>query len=128
MFRFVLLAVGLVALGCSSSSLPTTYPVSGTVSAPGQNLAGGSIEFVPEGIAGQRAFGEIAADGSFTLSPLVGKTKLPGAVEGTYRATVVTPSGEDQSGGKSLPVTGTFTVKPGEDNKLVITLGPTGGR
>ncbi|MDZ7617037.1 MAG: hypothetical protein U1E05_08535 [Patescibacteria group bacterium] len=50
----LLAAAAAVACGCSRSDGPTRYPVSGAVTHGGQPIAGGQVEFEPDGSKGNR--------------------------------------------------------------------------
>jgi len=87
MRRFVLpfaIVLAVVVVGCGRGNLPETAPVSGTVTFMGKPLPGGLVTFHPEG-EGNPAFGEIGADGTFSLT-----TYKPndGAVLGKHIVTV----------------------------------------
>jgi len=81
---FVLAAIAFC--GCSSSTRPPTYPVSGTVTMKGQPLEGATVVFVPaEGASHQAATGITDAAGRFKLSTFLADD---GAQEGDYRIKV----------------------------------------
>jgi hypothetical protein len=82
-----LAAVLLLAAGCGPDEV-SLAPVRGRVFYKGAPLSGGSIVFAPDtdkGGSGPLARGEIAADGTYTLST-DGRT---GAAAGWHRVTVV---------------------------------------
>jgi hypothetical protein len=79
----------LAVLGCGRDDKLT--PVHGHVFYHGQPLAGGTIVFTPDperGGRGPLAYGEIEADGRYTLHT----EQAPGAVPGWHRVTVAPPS------------------------------------
>src|SRR5689334_9866332 len=51
----ILVTVGIVLAGCSNSSRPPTYPVTGTVTMQGKPVAGAAVTFVPTGKEGEAA-------------------------------------------------------------------------
>jgi hypothetical protein len=76
----------IMVCGCSSSTRPPTYQVSGTVTLKGQPLEGATVVFVPtEGASQQAATGITDASGKFKLSTFTGDD---GAQEGDYRIKV----------------------------------------
>ena len=89
-------ASGLAGCGGSEkASPPTTYQATGTVlSADGQPVSGGMIEFRSTEGKPVSAIGQIQPDGSFSLSTLVDSTKVPGAVAGRHQV-IVMPSPPD---------------------------------
>ena len=94
-----LVAVVLLASGCAKDEMPKTYVVRGkVVRSDGQPFAGGAITFRPVADQELQAYGEIAADGTFTLHTL-GHTKdgraknLKGTIEGEFRVQIEPPSG-----------------------------------
>lgn len=109
--------------GCTKTPLgpppPVTFPVTGKVVAkPGQQIAGGVIEFSPASGAARAASGELQADGTFTLSTFAEGKRVPGAMEGTYQVTVIPPIPPDQKVEiTTLPEP--HTVKPGENNFMI---------
>jgi hypothetical protein len=95
------LALGLfVCTGCGTR----VYPVKGLVSFEGKPMkGGGTIVFQPTGSGGKAASGEIAADGTYTLT-----TFQPGdgAMPGDFRVVViqtVTNEPEPSPDGKAPP-------------------------
>jgi hypothetical protein len=81
--RFLFIA-GLLATfaGCGDGR-PTRVPVSGVVLLDGAPLSRGSIKFVP--MQGRPSYGEIGADGHFTLTCYDGQD---GAVLGKHRVQI----------------------------------------
>ncbi|MFM7207982.1 MAG: hypothetical protein ACKO4T_15075 [Planctomycetaceae bacterium] len=128
-----LLAVGAVlggavvgVAGCMRP--PLLVPVKGVVLLDGRPLSSGVVQFQPA--AGQTATGEIAGDGTFTLSRYVPNDGVP---PGTYRVAVTAfdPLAEVQSVENLIvPVRYTrfgssgieFTVFPGTTEPLVVSL------
>jgi hypothetical protein len=75
-----------LAAGCSRSTRPPTYPVSGTVTMKGQPLEGATVVFVPSaGAAHEPATGITDAAGKFKLSTFIADD---GAQDGDYRIKV----------------------------------------
>src|SRR5262245_13535620 len=63
--------VGAAIIGCGRAGGLETAPVQGVVTLDGQPLTtGGSVVFQPQG-TGKMATGQIASDGTFTLSTYV---------------------------------------------------------
>ena len=79
-----LVTVGIVLTGCSSSSRPPTYPVTGTVTWQGKPLAGAAITFVPTG-EGEAASAITDAEGKYALTTWEAGD---GARPGEYRVKV----------------------------------------
>ena len=82
---FVLTIVGIVLTGCSSSSRPRTYPVTGTVTSQGKPLAGAAITFVPTGDDAEAASAITDANGKYALTTWKAGD---GARPGEYRVKV----------------------------------------
>jgi hypothetical protein len=81
----VLVTVGIVLTGCSNSSRPATYPVTGTVTMQGKPLAGAVITFVPTGTDGEAASAVTDSDGKYALTT---RQAGDGARPGEYRVKV----------------------------------------
>ena len=62
----ILVTVGIVLTGCSNSSRPPTYPVTGTVTMQGKPVAGAAITFVPTG-EGDAASAITDSEGKYAL-------------------------------------------------------------
>jgi carboxypeptidase family protein len=80
----ILATAGIVLTGCSSSSRPPTYPVTGTVTLQGKPLAGAAITFVPTG-EGEAASAITDSDGKYALTTWEAGD---GARPGEYRVKV----------------------------------------
>jgi hypothetical protein len=80
----ILVTVGIVLTGCSSSPRPPTYPVTGTVTLQGKPLAGAAITFVPTG-DGEAASAITDSDGKYALTTW---ESGDGARPGEYRVKV----------------------------------------
>lgn len=96
----LLLVLLLVILGCGSNkaTVPKTIPVTGKVYFKnGQPVADGFIEFRSKADPNLTTASLIAKDGSFSLSTIVGREKVAGAVEGDYDVTINLPMGDDQN-------------------------------
>jgi len=129
----VVLATAGLAAGCSRDQGPSLVPVKGVVTLDGKPLSSGIVQFQPA--TGQPATGEIAGDGSFTLSRNAPGDGVP---PGTYRVAVVSydPTAETQSvENLRVPLKYTrfgssgieFTVFPGTKGPLAIELVSDGG-
>ena len=81
----ILVTVGIVLTGCSSSSRPRTYPVTGTVTSQGKPLAGAAITFVPTGNEGEAASAITDSEGKYALTTW---RAGDGARPGEYRVKV----------------------------------------
>ena len=81
-------AMGLLTfLGCGQDDgIGQRYPSSGVVMYKGNPVSKGTVTFVPEAGVGRVASGELAEDGSFTLTTHV---RGDGALVGKYRVTVL---------------------------------------
>ena len=79
-----LVTVGIVLTGCSNSSRPPTYPVTGTVTSKGKPVAGAAITFVPTG-EGEAASAMTDAEGKYALTTWA---TGDGARPGEYRVKV----------------------------------------
>ncbi len=104
-------------LGCSGQPPPATYPVSGQVlQADRSPLTGGEVVFNPLGRSDASTTGVIQPDGSFELITVVNGQRVPGALAGEHRVTVVGEMDERQVPAMTtLPQT--YTVKPSEDRQ-----------
>ena len=81
----ILLPVGIFLTGCSNSSGPPTYAVTGTVTMQGKPLAGAVITFVPTGNEGVAASAITDSDGKYALTT---RQAGDGARPGEYRVKV----------------------------------------
>ena len=81
----ILVTVGIVLTGCSNSSRPPTYPVTGTVTMQGKPVAGAAITFVPTGKEGEAASAITDSDGKYALTTW---RAGDGAQPGEYRVKV----------------------------------------
>ena len=110
----------VVVPGCArEEEMPKTYTVTGKVVLKnGKPLKGGFITFTSVTSDEQRAYGDIAADGTFTLNTVAltsraRSEKLAGAVEGEFKVTI-RPGGSVDDGTGGPPVGGgrpAFTLK-----------------
>jgi len=64
----ILVTVGIVLTGCSNSSRPPTYPVTGTVTSQGKPVAGAAITFVPTDQKGEAASAITDSQGKYALT------------------------------------------------------------
>lgn len=106
LFRHRWLAVAAavaVLAGCGPGG-PKTYPVSGKVVTTKaedlKRLAGQAIELQSMTEPNTRGFGQIQADGSFTISTYRLGVALRGAIEGTHRARIA-PTANDNDDGRA---------------------------
>ena len=81
----ILATVGIVLTGCSNSSRPPTYPVTGTVTSQGKPVAGAAITFVPTGNEGEAASAITDSEGKYALTTW---RAGDGARPGEYRVKV----------------------------------------
>lgn len=81
----VLLTVGIVLTGCSNSSRPSTYRVTGTVIMQGKPVAGAVITFVPTSNEGEAASAITDSEGKYALTTW---RAGDGARPGEYRVKV----------------------------------------
>ena len=81
----ILVTVGIVLTGCSNSSQPPTYPVTGTVTMQGKPVAGAAITFVPTGNEGEAASAITDSEGKYALTTWQAGD---GARPGEYRVKV----------------------------------------
>ena len=113
----------LVSVGCGqkASSLPETFPVTGTVrDASGTPLGGGSIEFLAKQNQELLAVSNIAEDGSFNLSTYLNGESEEGAVAGEHQVTVYTQQVE-HGDSTSVRLQKPVTVEE-NDNEIEIEL------
>jgi hypothetical protein len=81
----ILVTVGIVVTGCSNSSRPPTYPVTGTVTSQGKPVAGATVTFVPTGTEGEAASAITDSEGKYALTTW---DAGDGARPGEYRVKV----------------------------------------
>jgi len=127
----VLLAVAVCfqgGCGQPDQDLPATYEVKGTlVSADGQPIGGGMIEFRSKAGASLSAVGRTQPDGTFSLTTMVNNRKVPGAVAGPHQVTVMPPPPDTQdvqAVAEPVVLPDTFEVKPDGSNEFTIKLRP----
>jgi len=80
----LLLVLVIIAVGCTKSDNPKTYPASGKVSYRGQTLTSGIVMLTPAE-SGHAATGNLEKDGTFRLTTFI---KYDGAVPGKYQVAV----------------------------------------
>jgi hypothetical protein len=99
---FLFLSAVITSLAGCGPSGPKTYPVSGKVvmdKPDSQKLLDGQgIEFMSETEPTTRAFGQLKADGSFTVTTLRLGLTAAGAIEGKHKARLQINMGEDDDG------------------------------
>jgi hypothetical protein len=102
--RWVVVAGLIGALGGCGPGGPKTHPVRGRVVTAKPDdlkiLVGQAVEFQSTTEPETRGFGEIQADGSFTISTYRQGVSLPGAVEGTHQVRLMIDLGRDDAGGR----------------------------
>ena len=124
-----LLLVGLLAViaaGCggAKSSLPPTFPVTGTVKfTSGQPVAGGAVQFASVTDSSFAVSGDIGADGAFTLATVKGTDQVTGAPEGEYKVTVQPPIPADHRAVPAVVLPKTYRVEP-QNNTFTIEIAP----
>jgi hypothetical protein len=120
----VFLLLVLSAAGCiKGSSLPKTYPVTGSVVYKGgRPVAGGAIQFTPADTS-YSVTGDINDDGTFTLHTFKDNEKTSGAPEGEYKVIVQPPIGPDQRGVAAIPLPKPYKVEA-KDNRFAIEVDP----
>jgi hypothetical protein len=110
MTRFFLqgcmLLVPFALVGCGSSDLPNTVPVTGTVTMDGTPVDGATVNFLSEQgsiVSG----GTTDASGKFSLTTTVGSQSVPGAVVGSHGVAVVKTesSGQEMADPNDLEAT-----------------------
>ena len=127
----------VVVPGCATKEeMPKTYAVTGKVVLKnGKPLAGGTISFISVKDEEQRAYGEIAKDGTFTLDTVALTSKarserLAGAVEGEFRVNI-RPSGSVDDGMGGPPLGGgrpeftlkkTYKIEAKENNEITVVV------
>jgi hypothetical protein len=118
------LVLGLCAAGCiKGSSLPKTYPVTGSVVYKGgRPVAGGAIQFTSSDPS-YSVTGDINDDGTFRLQTFKDNDKASGAPEGEYKVIVQPPIGTDQRGVAAIPLPKPYKVEA-KDNQFVIEVDP----
>jgi hypothetical protein len=115
-----LLSLSAVLLGCQRSTPPpVTHPVQGKVLLDGQLLTEGAVEFQALAEPSWTTLGDINTDGVFTLSTLHEGKRVPGAIAGEYRVTVLFASRDAKQKRSPLTLAKTYTVKAG-DNAFTI--------
>ena len=101
-----------VAGGCGPGG-PKTYPVKGkvvTVNAEAlKRLVGQAVELQSTIEPNTRGFGQIQADGSFTISTYRLGAALSGAIEGTHRARIAPTASDDDDGRGRMRVDRKYT-------------------
>jgi hypothetical protein len=130
MIRRVVILSLLLGAGCTSSSMPKTYPVSGSVVYKGgQPMKGGVINFVPLEESPVRVSGSIGEDGKFSLFTVKDKGKISGAPPGEYHVDVVPPlSGQAKGDAPAghiatmpIPLPGAYKIEA-KDNRIEVQL------
>src|SRR5436190_2913949 len=108
----ILVTVGIVLTGCSNSSRPATYRVTGTVTMQGKPVAAAVITFVPTSNEGQAASAITDADGKYALTTWQAGH---GARPGEYRVKV---SKQEQAAVDSSKVVKNLTIE--EEQKIYV--------
>ncbi len=127
----------LLVVGCAKNEeMPKTYAVKGKVVLKnGKPLAGGFITFTSVTDHEKKAYGDIAADGTFRLDTVALTSKarsksLAGAVEGEFKVTI-RPTGSVDDGTGGPPVGGgrpaftlkkTYKIEAKENNDITVVV------
>ena len=127
----------VVVTGCATKEeMPKTYTVTGKVVLKnGKPLTGGFITFTSVTNDEQRAYGDIAKDGTFTLDTVALTSKarserLAGAVEGEFRVNI-RPGGSVDDGSGGPPIGGgkpaftlkkTYKIEAKENNEITVVV------
>ena len=127
----------VVVTGCATKEeMPKTYTVTGKVVLKnGKPLTGGFITFTSVTNDEQRAYGDIAKDGTFTLDTVALTSKarserLAGAVEGDFKVTI-RPGGSVDDGSGGPPIGGgkpaftlkkTYKIEAKENNEITVVV------
>jgi hypothetical protein len=125
--RVLYVILGWINVGCgsSSSTLPQTYPVKGSVHyQDGSPVVGGAIEFVSGSDSSFSVSGEIGEDGSFTLYTVKGSDKVRGAPEGAYKVTIRPPIQADHRPVQAIELPTTYQVESKENNFAIEVITP----
>ena len=116
----ILLAMlSLTAAGCgnTSTSLPPTFPVTGTVKYKGgQPVVNGAILFVSVADSSFAVSGDVKEDGSYVLHTVKGNERASGAPEGEYRVTIQPPIPEDHRAVPAIALEKTYRVEAKENS------------
>jgi hypothetical protein len=91
----------VVSTGCSG---PNAASVSGTVTLDGQPLTTGNVSFHPDGGAGAPAYGQIDANGRYSLSTGTDAGLAPGKYVAVVVATKEPPQAYDKTGSEVPPI------------------------
>ena len=109
-----LVLVGVVGCG---GGMPRTYPVQGkVVFKGGKPVTDGRVQFQSASDPQFKALGDIAQDGSFSLTTYVGPKHKSGAPAGEYRVVV-----ELERPARVVALPNPYTVGTG-DNEFTITI------
>jgi hypothetical protein len=126
----ILIASAGFSVGCSSGgkrdeTMPSTFPVSGTLTTEkGEAYKGGSVQFKSEKDPDLTVVGDVGEDGTFKLHTIKGSSKADGAPPGSYEVMINPPIGADQK----MPFTSftapkKYEVQP-KETKLEIKADP----
>jgi hypothetical protein len=119
-----LLAVIVAGCGGGKSSLPPTFPVTGTVKfTNGQPVAGGAVQFASVSDSSFAVSGDIGTDGAFTLATVKGTDRVSGAPEGEYKVSVQPPIPADHRAVPAVVLPKTYRVEP-QTNTFTIEIAP----
>ncbi len=124
--------IGPSGCGGSGGDLPETYAVTGKIlQADGSPMNGGLVEFQAAAGPPVTTNGEIQQDGTFALATLVEGKRLPGALPGTYRVTIMpmmSDQAEEQHTFEPIAVPQTYDVTSDGANEFTIELKKRGSR
>lgn len=90
-----LLVVPIAFVGCGGGDMPTTVPVTGTVTLDGTPVDGATVNLMSD-TDNRLASGKTDASGKFTLQTIIGSQTAPGAVVGGHGVAVL----KSESGGQ----------------------------
>jgi hypothetical protein len=109
--------LAVTACQTTRAKRPKTYPVVGrVVFKNGEPLTGGAVEFQSLADSSLTTRAEIQWNGTFSVFTLVNNKKVPGAIEGQHRVSVVPPMPQNQVIELLEPVRPIVTVEPGDND------------
>ncbi len=116
-----LILAGIVGCG---GGMPKTYPVQGkVVFKGGKPVTDGRVQFQSTTDPQFKALGDIAEDGSFSLTTYVGPKHKTGAPAGDYRVVV-----ELERPARVVTLPSPYTVGAGDNEFAIVIEGPPAAR
>jgi hypothetical protein len=100
LYRLFAIVLVSTAAGCSGAAAS----VSGTVTMDGQPLTTGNVSFYPEGDSGAPAYGQIDAQGRYSLKTGSDLGLTPGSYTVVVVATKDPPEPYDKTGAENPPI------------------------